>query len=154
MFEERPPSYRGSSYPKKKQNPRFGNAIPILGMKLKRGCALTLASFQHRPTFSDINGNLSPTPWMIWLNIGLPWKITKIRTTTVLVSHPKQVKASPKTGFCFYCVDAQVIKVRVIEVRVIEVRVIEVQVIEVRVIEVQVIEVWVIMVRVIEFWRY
>jgi len=35
---------------------------------------------------------------MIWLNMDLSWKIT-----TLLVSHPKQVKHSPKQWVCFYC---------------------------------------------------
>jgi len=38
---------------------------------------------------------------LIWLNIGLCWKITKIRTIPVLVSYPKQVWHSPKTGVLF-----------------------------------------------------
>jgi len=33
----------------------------------------------------------------VWLNIGLSWRITKVLTTPVLVSHPKR-------GFSFYCV--------------------------------------------------
>jgi len=38
---------------------------------------------------------------MIWLNIGMSWKITKI--PLVSVSHPKQVEF-PKMRFCFYSV--------------------------------------------------
>jgi len=38
----------------------------------------------------------------MWPNIGLSWKITKIRTTSVLVSYPKQLKHSPERGFCVY----------------------------------------------------
>ena len=43
-----------------------------------------------------------------WLNIGLRWKITKIRTTLLfLVSHPKQLWHSPKRVLCFYCEDCE-----------------------------------------------
>ena len=38
---------------------------------------------------------------MISYNVGLSRKITKIRTTPVLVSRPKQVRHSPKRGFVF-----------------------------------------------------
>jgi len=46
---------------------------------------------------------LAETFLMMWLNTGLPRKITKIRTTPVLVSHPKQVYMSLKRVFGFYC---------------------------------------------------
>jgi len=39
---------------------------------------------------------------LMWLNIGLSWKITKIRATPVLVLHPKQVQNSLKQVFRFY----------------------------------------------------
>jgi len=35
---------------------------------------------------------------MIWLSIGLSWKITKLRTDPVLVSLPKQVHSIPQNG--------------------------------------------------------
>jgi len=40
----------------------------------------------------------------MWLNMGLCWKITNIRTTPVLVSYPKQVQHSPKWRFSLCCV--------------------------------------------------
>jgi len=39
----------------------------------------------------------------MWLNLGLFWKTTKIRTILVLVSRPKQVQHSLNRVFCFYC---------------------------------------------------
>jgi len=36
---------------------------------------------------------------MIWLNIGLPWKLSKIRSSPILVLHPKQVL--PRTDVLF-----------------------------------------------------
>jgi len=47
--------------------------------------------FQDRPTFSHINGKLSPRLFE-WLKIGLSWKMIKLRTSTSLFSHPKQVR--------------------------------------------------------------
>jgi len=38
----------------------------------------------------------------MWLSIGLCWKITKIRTTPVLVSYSKQAQHSQTRGICFY----------------------------------------------------
>jgi len=40
---------------------------------------------------------------MMWLNIDLSWKITKIRTIPVLVSQPKLVQDPLERGLCFYC---------------------------------------------------
>ena len=37
-------------------------------------------------------------------SLSLRYKTTKIRTSPVIVSHPKQVKHSLKRVFCFYCV--------------------------------------------------
>jgi len=44
----------------------------------------------------------------MWLNLGLCWRITKIGTTSVSVSYPKQVKHSLKREFSFCCVGYQV----------------------------------------------
>jgi len=42
---------------------------------------------------------LAGTFWMIWLNKGLSWKLTNIRTTLCWFHNPKQVYNSPKRGF-------------------------------------------------------
>ena len=39
--------------------------------------------------------------WKKWLNKGLHWKIIKIRTTSVLISHPKQVRTAYKRCLIF-----------------------------------------------------
>ena len=62
-----------------------------------------LENFLHRPMLSEPHQwkALAETFWMKWLNIGLSWKITKIRTNPVLVSHPKQVQHSQIGIFVF-----------------------------------------------------
>jgi len=47
----------------------------------------------------------------MWLNIGLRREITKIRTTTVLVPHPEQARAFPKTGVLFLLCTVQCIDI-------------------------------------------
>ena len=58
--------------------------------------------------FSHIDGKLLETFWMIWLNIGLHWKITEIRTTFFLVSYPKQIQY-PKRGIVFTVLKYEII---------------------------------------------
>ena len=54
----------------KNKAPVLGKAIPVLGVKLKRGVVRILVIFLHRPCslFSHINGKLSPRPfeWYGW----------------------------------------------------------------------------------------
>ena len=69
------------------------------GCETKTGVVGILVIFQDRPMFSHINGTLAQRPFK-WCGTGLPWKRTKVRTTPVLVSHPKQV-SFPKTGVLF-----------------------------------------------------
>jgi len=50
---------------------------------------------------------------MIWLNIGLSRKLTKIRTTLVSVSHPKTATAFPKTFFFLCCAPSSFFKLKI-----------------------------------------
>ena len=82
----------------KNKYPYLKNTTPVLVMKLKRGSAwLFLRKVYVQPHQWKV---LAETFRMIWLDKGLSWKITKIRNTPVLVSHPKE-KRSPKRGFVF-----------------------------------------------------
>ena len=74
----------------KNKTPVLGNE-PVLGEKLKRG--ITYFGYFLRKAFVKPyhpNGFGENSPLM-WLNMGLCWKIIKIRTTRVLVSQPQQV---------------------------------------------------------------
>jgi len=44
------------------KTPVIWNAIPVLGVKLKRGI-MYFGDFQHRPMFSHINEKLLPKPF-------------------------------------------------------------------------------------------
>ena len=74
-----------------KQNPRSGDGYTIFGYETKTGVVRISVSFQHRPVQPYRWKALAETFLMIWLNIGLSWKITTVRSTPTLVRHPKQV---------------------------------------------------------------
>jgi len=78
-------------YHSKNKTLNLVNAIPVSGMKLKQGYVFW--SFFNSDLWSTTSMESSRRDLLnhvAGLNIGLPWKITKIRAP-VLVSHPKQV---------------------------------------------------------------
>jgi len=98
-----PIKIRSNAYTNSKsKTPVLWNAIPVLGMKRKTGVVRVLVIFQQRPMFSHQWKALAETFWMIWLNIGLSWKITKILTTPVLGLHTQNRFSIPQSGVLFW----------------------------------------------------
>ena len=93
----------GLQFPHKLNN-RFGECYICFGCETKTRVYVFRLFFKvglcSAISFERSRRELIP---LIWLNIGLCWKFSKIRTTPVLLSHPEQVKHSPKRVFCFYC---------------------------------------------------
>jgi len=84
-----------------KQNPRFGNAVPVSGMKLKRGSAFFFYFF-NIDLCSTLSMEISRRDLLSDMaEHRLSLKVTKIRTTPVLVSHSKPMLHSPNMGFVF-----------------------------------------------------
>jgi len=84
-----------------KQTPVLGNALHVFGMKRRRGSCVFW-------WFLDVDSATSTEAfWMIWLNICLSWKITKMRTIPVLVSHQHRFRI-PLNGGCDFTVNLPV----------------------------------------------
>jgi len=50
----------------KNKTPILGKNIPLLGCEIKTGVVRILVIFPHKPTFSHINGKLSPRPFELY----------------------------------------------------------------------------------------
>jgi len=84
-----------------KAKPRFRECYTCFGCETKTvvvGIWLFRRWVYVQPYNSKGHGKSFP---LMWLNIGLCWKITKICTTPVFVSCPKQVGRTPKQGGLF-----------------------------------------------------
>jgi len=79
----------------------FWGMLYLFWVWIQNGVGTYIVFFLFRWTYVQPHHwkALAETFWMMWLIIGLSWKITKLRTTPVLISHSTQVYSIPQNVF-------------------------------------------------------